>query len=203
MKSDFSNNIKYNIIKTASSIMLFAVLLFIISCTSNKPEEIKAITDIQKVPSLEVIDYESYISDSGRVKYHIITPHLLQFDKTEDPYKEFPKGGHIITYDTAMVIKSEIKCQYAINYEKTKLWDLRNNIEAINEDGVIFNTEQLFWNEKEETISTDKFVKITTKDEIVTGYGLQATQNLSKYELKNVSAIIGIEEKASTDNEQQ
>ncbi len=194
MDSEYLNSNFNNITKTARGFMLLAVLLFIYSCTSNKPEEIKAIEEIQNIPSLELYDYESFITDSGKVKYQLITPQLLNFDKREDPYKEFPQGGHIITYDdTTNVIKSEIKCKYAINYEKEKLWDLRNNVEAINEDGVLFNTEQLFWNEKDKRIYTDKFIKITTEDKIITGYGLEATQNLNDYEIKNVSAILEID----------
>ncbi|MCW3804234.1 LPS export ABC transporter periplasmic protein LptC [Plebeiibacterium marinum] len=192
MKSELSS--KKNIIKTASGILLLAVLIFTYACSSNKPEEIKAIEKIQEIPSLELEDYETFVTDSGKVKYHITTPHLLQYDKVEDPYKEFPKGGHIITYDSINVIKSEIKCQYAINHDKEKLWDLRNNVEAINEEGVIFNTEQLFWNEKEKRIYTDKFIKITTEDKIITGYGLEADQSLNNYEIKNVSAVLGVDE---------
>ncbi len=186
-------NYFYKTIKTAGSFWLLAVLVFT-SCTSNKPEEIKAIVEDQNIPSLEVVDYETFISDSGRVKYHIITPSLMIFDKREEPYREFPKGGHIITYDTAGVIKSEIKCKYAINYTKDKLWDLRTNVEAINEDGVIFNTEQLYWDENEGKIYTEKFVKITREDEIITGYGLDAGQDLKWYNIKNVTATLGVDE---------
>ncbi len=193
MESECLNSKKQNILKTASGIMLLAVLLSIYSCSSNKPEEIKAIEEIQNIPSLELYDYESFITDSGEVKYHLITPKLLNFDKREDPYKEFPLGGHIITYDSINVIRSEIKCKYAINYEKDKLWDLRNNVEAINEDGVIFNTEQLFWSEAEKRIYTEKFIKITTEDNIITGYGLEATQDLNEYEIQNVTAILEVE----------
>ena len=193
MESECLNSKKQNILKTASGIMLLAVLLSIYSCSSNKPEEIKAIEEIQNIPSLELYDYESFITDSGEVKYHLITPKLLNFDKREEPYKEFPLGGHIITYDSIDVIRSEIKCKYAINYEKDKLWDLRNNVEAINEDGVIFNTEQLFWSEAEKRIYTEKFIKITTEDNIITGYGLEATQDLNEYEIQNVTAILEVE----------
>ncbi len=193
MESEYLNSKKHNILKTASGIMLLAVLLSIYACSSNKPEEIKAIEEIQNIPSLELYDYESFITDSGEVKYHLITPKLLNFDKREEPYKEFPLGGHIITYDSIDVIRSEIKCKYAINYEKDKLWDLRNNVEAINEDGVIFNTEQLFWSEAEKRIYTEKFIKITTEDNIITGYGLEATQDLNEYEIQNVTAILEVE----------
>jgi len=184
----------YHIYKTASSMMLLAVLLSAFSCMSNKPEEIKALIDDQKVPSLEIEDYISSILDSGRVKYRLETPLMKVYDKLEKPYREFPQGGHIITYDSLDIIKSEIKCKYAINHYKAKMWDLRTNVEAVNEDGVVFNTEQLYWNEGDEKIYTDKFVKIITKDKIITGYGMEATQNFKVYEIKKVSAQINIKD---------
>ncbi len=193
MKSDYLNNITLYIYRTASALLL-AVLFFNLACTSNKPEEIKALEANQNTPSLEIVDFETFISDSGKIKYHVTTPLLLNYDKAEEPYKEYPKGGQIITYDTLDVIKSQIKCKYAIFHDNKKLWDLRNNVEAVNEEGVIFNTEQLFWDQKNEHIYTEKFIKITTKEEIITGYGLTATENLKKYRLKRMSGTFGIEE---------
>ncbi len=182
------------IIKTASSIMLLAVLFFQFSCTSNKPEEINAIPDPQNIPSAEAEDYNVVVIDSGRIKYRIITPHMLDYDKLEKPYREFPEGGHIITYDSIDVIKSEIKCNYAINHYKDKMWDLRKNVEAINEDGVVFNSEQLYWDEKNKKIYTDQFVKITQKDKVITGMGMEATQDFKKYNILNVAGVFDVEE---------
>lgn len=193
MKSDYFKNITPKLNKTARA-MLLAVLFFNIACTSNKPEEIKAIEENQNIPSLEVEDFETIITDSGRIKYQIITPLLLDYDKKEEPTTEYPKGGHIMTYDTLGIIQSQIKCKYAIYNKKDDLWDLRNDVEAVNEDGVVFNTEQLFWDQKNEIIYTDKFVKITTDTDINTGYGLTANQNMKKYKLKNYSGTIGINE---------
>lgn len=193
MKSYSNKNIKFQINKTASAILL-AVLFFHTGCTSNKPEEIKAIEENQAIPSLEIEDFETFISDSGRVKYHIITPLLLDFANKEEPTTEYPKGGQIMTYDTTNVIQSQIKCKYAIFYKDDNLWDLRNDVEVINEDGTVFNTEQLFWDQRKEIIYTEKFVKITTKKDINTGYGLTANQNMRKYQLKNYSGSIGIDE---------
>ncbi|MGQ1787873.1 MULTISPECIES: LPS export ABC transporter periplasmic protein LptC [unclassified Saccharicrinis] len=179
--------------KTASALTL-AVLFFSLSCTSNKPEEIKALEANQNSPSLEIVDFETFISDSGRIKYHVTTPLLLNYDKAEEPYKEYPKGGHIMTYDSLNTIDAQIKCKYAIFHDKIQLWDLRNNVEAVNDEGVVFNTEQLFWDQKNEHIYTEKFVKITTEDEIITGYGLNATENLKQYTLKKMSGTIGLDE---------
>ncbi len=193
MKPQFYINWNHTINKTASTLLL-AVLFFNLACTSNKPEEIKAIQADQNTPSLELVDFETLVSDSGKIKYHIITPLLLNYDKAEEPYKEYPKGGHIMTYDSIGKISAQIKCKYAIFKDKDQLWDLRNDVEAVNDEGVVFNTEQLFWDQKVGQIYTDKFIKITTKDEIITGYGFTAKENLKEYRLNKMSGTISLDE---------
>ena len=193
MKSEFYINLINTINKTASTLLL-AVLFFNLACTSNKPEDINAIEADQNTPSLELVDFETMISDSGKIKYHIITPLLLNYDKAEEPYKEYPKGGHIITYDSIGGISAQIKCKYAIFKDKTQLWDLRNDVEAVNDEGVVFNTEQLFWDQKIGLLYTEKFIKITTKDEIITGYGFTAKENLKEYRLNKMSGTISLDE---------
>ncbi len=185
----------FNLYKTTAGSLVLLAVLFFSACGANKTEELKAIEENPNLPSLELENFETFITDSGRLKYHIITPLLLNFDKAEDPYTEYPKGGQIITYTAdSSVIESQIKCKYALHQDKEQLWDLRNNVEAVNEDGVVFNTEQLFWDEKKEIVYTDKFVKITTSEEIITGYGLNAKQNMKEYQIKNISGVIGLNE---------
>ncbi len=174
--------------------MLLAVLFFQFSCTSNKPEEINALPDPENIPKIEAEDFIISILDSGELRYRITAPKMLDYDMVEKPYREFPEGGHIITYKSKGVIKSEIKCKYAINHYKDKLWDLRKNVEAVNEDGTVFSTEQLFWDEKKKTVYTDKFIKITQPDKVITGIGMEATQDMKKYELKNLTGVFDIDE---------
>ena len=61
---------------------------------------------------------------------------------------------------------------------------------AINEAGEKLETELLFWDQKKELIFTDRFVKITTEDQIIQGYGLESDTRLSKRKIKNLSATI-------------
>ena len=187
-----NNKFKY-IFKTASNLLL-AVLFFSTSCKSNSSEDLKQVEDTSHLPSLELVDFESTMLDSGRVKHRIITPQLLKFDNAKKPYTEYPKGGQVMTFDKTGKVVTQIKCEYAHHTDEDKLWDLQNNVEAINEDGVVFNTEQLYWDQKAKEMYTEKFVKITTDDEIITGYGLTATEDMKRYRIKNVSGILGIDE---------
>jgi hypothetical protein len=51
----------------------------------------------------------------------------------------------------------------------------------------------LFWDEKKELIYTNKFVKITTENEVIWGEGLEANQEFTDWKIKNVKGTIYID----------
>jgi len=149
---------------------------------------------MQDAPSLQVENLETIMLDSGRVKHRLITPMLIRYSNTEEPYDDFPQGLHFLSYNKNGEIIAQIKCNNARHYSKKKLWELNNNVEAINEKGEILNTEQLFWDMKEKLIYSDKHVKITTKTDVINGVGFESKEDLSNYTIKNIIAIAEIEE---------
>ena len=64
----------------------------------------------------------------------------------------------------------------------------------MNEKGEILNTEQLFWDMRTKKLFSDKFVKITTKSEIITGTGFEADENMQNWEINNISGVLEVEE---------
>jgi LPS export ABC transporter protein LptC len=186
-----------NIIKptyTASSLVLLAVYFLVSSCQSNKPEEIAAITNREEIPSLIYEEFESVLTDSGRVTHKFITPKLLRYDRKEEPYMDFPNGLHVIMYQEDGEIESQIKCRNAINYEKKGLWELNIDVEAINEKGEVLNTEQLFWDTKAKRIYSDKQVTITQGDGVIIGVGFEADENMENWTIKSPQGDLEFDE---------
>ncbi|WP_462316929.1 LPS export ABC transporter periplasmic protein LptC [Marinilabilia sp.] len=193
MRHNYLNSI-FNKKAAGSTLLLLAVLFFSGACQSNKPSEIKAVVDEENFPSLALNDLETVITDSGRVAYRFITPEMNKYDNREEPYTEFPKGLHLIVYNNQEEIDAQIKSQYAIYYERDELWELQNNVEAVNFKNEVINTEQLFWDAREHRIYSDEFIKITTDQEILTGYGFESDESLENYTIQNISGILAIDE---------
>jgi hypothetical protein len=63
---------------------------------------------------------------------------------------------------------------------------------ATNAQGDTLKTEHLFWEEKEERIHTEEFVKIIREDQIITGIGFQSDQDLQNWRIKNPKGTIYI-----------
>ena len=183
-----------NTFDTASLFLVLAVSVFLFSCKSNNPEEIKALTEKQDEPSISIENLETTILDSGRVKYRLITPILIKYSNAEEPFDDFPKGLLFLSYNKTGQVESQIKCNNARHNTKKKLWELNNNVEAINAKGEILNTEQLFWDMGKKIIYTDKHVKITTKTNISNGIGFESKEDMSNYTIKKYTGTFEIED---------
>lgn len=181
----------------ASSFILLAVSFTISSCSSNKPEEIKAISSLEDLPTITYQELETVLTDSGKVKYRLLAPEMKMYHfKKDEKYTDFPEGLHLFVYDIATgKIKTQIKCLNAIYYDKPKeIWELNNDVQAVNEKGEMLNTEQLFWDMKEEKIYTEKFVKITRLTEVVYGDGMESDQDMNNWRIKNARGEMEFEE---------
>lgn len=180
-------------IKTISNALALLIVLTFSSCFSNKTEELQAVENEQERPSLTVHDLHTVVTDSGFIKYDFETSDLMQYDNVDEPYINFPKGLTFKMFsDKGKNMKTTIKCNNAKFYKSKNIWELNNDVEARTGKGDVLNSEQLFWNTKEHRIYSDKFVRISTKNQIITGYGFESDEKMSKYEIKNPGGEIEI-----------
>jgi LPS export ABC transporter protein LptC len=100
----------------------------------------------------------------------------------------------VLFYDRNEKESTTLKGNYAIRYEKSQRMEIRYNVEVINEKGEKLNTERLVWDEQKKKITSNAFVKITTAKEVITGNGLEANQDFTKYEIKNIIATIRLDD---------
>ena len=115
---------------------------------------------------------------------------------------KFSKGIRVVSYDYFGNVESELTAYRATNYPEDNLMIARDSVILKNKEGKMLNTEELSWDEKEGRIFTDKFVKITTPNEILYGDGLEAKEDFSSYEIMNIKGRITIDtEEDSTQTE--
>ena len=74
-----------------------------------EPEEI----DGNKVPTMVTDSVNSFVSDSGITRYHIVAPTWLMFDDADEPYWLFPEGLDMQRYDDDMHVTATLVCDTA------------------------------------------------------------------------------------------
>lgn len=179
----------FHVLKIAAFFTGVAFLLF--SCENNI-EKIKAFSSPENLPVVEASNFETMFTDSGEVRFFLKTPKLLRFEGEGKPYVEFPEGIELVKYDENQNIISSITANYAKQFEKEEKWEAKNNVVATNAQGDTLKTEHLIWEEKEEKIHTEEFVRIIREDQIITGIGFQSDQSLQNWRIKNPKGTIYI-----------
>ena len=86
--------------------------------------------------------------------------------------------------------ESELTATYAKIDEEKNLMEAKNSVKVRNMNGDLLESEHHIWNEKTEMVYTEEFVKITTKDEVIYGEGLESNQDFTKYTIKKISGTI-------------
>ena len=158
----------------------------------NEMQEIKSLDFSDTLPDLSARDIEMIFSESALVQVKLVSPRLISIEG-QDPYREFPEGFVVYFYDSLMNVKSFIKADYGIDREKQKLMEARYNVVVENlETDERLNTEELFWDQSMEKIYTNKFVRITRGDEVITGDGMVSDQSFESIEIINPKGLIEI-----------
>jgi LPS export ABC transporter protein LptC len=165
--------------------MLGSVFLFL-AC-QNDINEVKQLTFESQLPALKVNDMHTVLTDSGRVRVVMNAPVMQRFEpekEEERAYDEYPEG-FIVKFYRNDTVESQITAEYGIYYTEKELWEAKRNVIAQNYvKGERLNTEHLLWDMKKELIYTDKFVRITTSDEVFIGTGFESDQNFTSWSIK-------------------
>ena len=181
-----------------------AAVMFVLfpACSGKNKNLAEAISENDTLPSMTSLGVTTLISDSGITRYKIIAEEWTIHDKKNPPYWAFEKGVYLEKFDSLFHIDASIQADTAYYYEKDKFWELKGNVQIHSQKGDKFNTSQLFWNEKDRKIHSDKFIQIEQEDKLLTGYGFESNQELTEYEIKNTTGIFTIEDKPSTASSQ-
>jgi LPS export ABC transporter protein LptC len=186
-------------------VMHFGFLYAVSAACSNDIETINALTNMIKLPDVSGYDIEISYTDSGILKGKIIAPEANDFNVEEEPYTEFPKGIKVVFYDLSGNPESYIQANYAILYKKKQLWEGRGQVVAENPGkGEKLETEQIFWDQKDQRIYSEKYSVITNQDGIFYGEnGFEAREDLTKWWMRGYKGKVNVREDLSDEGQDQ
>jgi len=169
--------------------LVLGAAIFFYGC-ENDIEKIKAFNSSDNLPVIEAQNFETIFTDSGQVRYNLKTPKLLRFENEGKAFLEFPEGVEITQFDATGKTISSLTADYAKQFIKEEKWEAKNNVVATNEQGDTLLTEHLIWEEKNEKIYTEEFVKFIRPDQIITGIGFTSDASFKNYRIKDLKGDI-------------
>ncbi|MBP5508734.1 MAG: LPS export ABC transporter periplasmic protein LptC [Prevotella sp.] len=167
-------------------LMLFAVTLLAanMACSEEHEHIAPAIYPQDSVPVMMSYGVNTLISDSGIIKYRIVTEQW-EVNPNRNPSRwVFEKGLFLEQFDLAMHIQSYIQCDTAYYYDIQKLWELHGRVRILTKNGLRFSSEELFWDERTHELYSNKFSHLITEDKELQGNRFRSNERMTKYSVK-------------------
>ena len=144
------------------------------------------------LPILDANDVSTLISDSGITRYRINADRWQIFDKATPPYWNFERGIYIEKFDEQLNVNASLRSDYAQYDEESQIWRLEGNVYAVNQEGEVFETPLLFWNQKTERVYSDSAIRITRESSIIEGVGFESNQEMTKYTIRKPTGVFPV-----------
>lgn len=173
----------------------FAALIagfLLTACADEHRDYLSGNLDPEKFPTMMTRNVETFISDSGIVRYRVITPLWLIFEEARVPHWSFPNTLELEKFDDYFQKQATVRCDSATYFEQERLWRLDGNVRITNIAKEKFLTNQLFWDDRNRKVYSDSFIHIEKSDRVIEGYGFTSNDRLTVYDVRNVSGIFPV-----------
>ena len=178
--------------KRLASISL--TILLIAACTPTHEHIAEAIDDKDSLPMMSAHGISNLISDSGLISYKIVAEDWNIY--TTQPQKwTFLKGLFLEKFDEKFHVQWHVQADTAYCHDN-RTWELRGRVVILNQEGVLFKSEEFFWDMNAHQIWSNLFVDITTPDRDLRGTRFRSNEQMTNWYFDNAagSAPIGDKE---------
>ncbi|PJJ10560.1 LPS export ABC transporter protein LptC [Flavobacterium sp. 1] len=168
--------------------LLIIIASMVLGCESNF-KEVHNNDYSEFVPSGDADQVNLKYTDSGRIKSILVSPKMFDYSNVDFAFTEFPKGVDVTIYDDKGK-KTFIRSNYAVSYKLTNIIDLQGKVKITSEAGQILETEQLFFDQKNQWFYTEKKFKLTDAANSSTGQGIDFSKDFKTINSQRIQGEI-------------
>lgn len=167
-------------------IILTMVGFFLLaSCEGQKEHTAPAVHDRDSASMMISYGVNTLISDSGVIKYRIVTERW-EVNTVRNPSRWiFEKGLFFEQFDEKFHVQSYIQCDTAYYYDQKKLWELRSRVSILTKDGLRFTSQQLFWDQASHELYSNVPSRLVTPDRTLEGTYFRSDERMTRYYVSN------------------
>lgn len=163
----------------------FFPLLFLFSCSDVKEHTAPPIYDRDSVSMMTSYGVNTLISDSGVIKYRIVTERW-DVNTVKNPSRwTFEKGVFFEQFDEKFHVQAYIQADTAWYYDQKKLWHLRGRVRIRNINGLIYESEELYWDGLKHELYSNVFSKVVTPERSLEGTYFLSDEQMRHYTVTN------------------
>ena len=164
---------------------LVSFLLPVVSCTEVQEHTAPAVNDRDSASVMTSYGVNTLISDSGVIKYKIVTERW-DVNTTRQPSRwSFEKGVFFEQFDEKFHTEGYIQADTAWYYDQKKLWHLRGRVRIRNVNGLVYESQELFWDGLKHELYSNVFSKVTTPERTLQGTYFLSDERMTHYTVSN------------------
>ncbi len=185
---------------SASALLWFLVLFLSSSCTHRDLDSLAV--SAPSGPSKESWDVEIVLSqadsefDESLTRLRISADHVQWFgegDSTLQRLQSLQKKVEVTIYDSSGAFSALLEADRVSYFKEREYFIAKGDVLIETKDNRTLVTERIEWLEQDQLLRTDRFVHITTPEEVVTGMGLEAKEDLRSYQIGQFRAQIMVD----------
>lgn len=177
---------------TGLLIVMLVWLLIAAGCKEERKIDVVSRLNPDNLATMTTKNVATFISDSGVVQYKVVAPIWKVFQETDTPYWDFPQGLYLQKYDPYFHVVATVAADSAKFFSEQKLWRLDGHVEMTKAPEDLFQTEQLFWDQRKRKIYSDSFIHIETQTHVLEGLGFESDERLSSYRIIKPQGIFPV-----------
>jgi len=175
--------------------MACAVLASVVYSCKGNLEDVRKMDIPEDAPQAIGRGIHLKYTDSGILTARLRSDVMRDYSNKEFPYQEFPEGVQVEFYDEEEN-KNTVTADYGVVYEETGIIDLRGNVVIITSDSTELMADQLYWDQNQNWVFTDRPNTIQFKNGAVNqGQGFDSNQEFSNFRSRSNVGVQIIDDK--------
>jgi LPS export ABC transporter protein LptC len=176
---------------------------FLIACNEVHEHTADAIHPEDSVSMMTSYGVKILISDSGVIKYRVITERW-EVNTVRQPSRwEFMKGVFFEQFDEKFEVQAYVQSDTAWYYDQQNLWKLRGRVYVRNTNGLIYTSEELFWDGRSHELYSNVFCRVVTPERTIEGTCFKSNETMTRYSVTNSKGSFVNSDIEGDKNEQQ
>lgn len=154
------------------------------SCSEEHEHTAPAIHDRDSVPVMTTYGVNTLISDSGVIKYRIVTEEWEVNTNRRPSRWTFDKGILLTQFDLKKHVVGYVQCDTAVYYDQDRRWELRGRVRILTAQGLSFYSNELYWDERNHQMWSHSYSHLRTPDKELEGNWFRSDEEMTDYEIR-------------------
>ena len=155
------------------------------ACEEAQEHTAPPIYDRDSVSMMVSYGVNTLISDSGIIKYKIVTERW-DVNVIKQPSRwTFEKGVFFEQFDQNFHVEAYVQADTAWYFDQIKLWHLRGRVRIRNVNGLVYQSEELYWDGLKHELYSNVFSKVTTPERTLQGTYFRSDEHMAHYTVSN------------------